>query len=99
MTAFGRIAAALLIAPFRFYRTVLSPLKPPSCRFLPTCSAYAIEAIERHGAWRGGALALRRIARCHPITALGGGSGFDPVPPARGGCGCAEQTEGDRDAR
>jgi len=50
--------------------------KPSPCRFVPTCSAYAAEAVERHGAWRGGGLALRRIARCHPW----GGHGFDPVP-------------------
>ena len=60
-----------------FYQKVISPLTPPSCRFQPTCSAYAIEAIETHGALRGGWLAARRIARCHPW----GGHGFDPVPP------------------
>ena len=60
-----------------FYQKVISPLTPPSCRFQPTCSAYAIEAIETHGALRGGWLAVRRIARCHPW----GGHGFDPVPP------------------
>ena len=60
-----------------FYQKVISPLTPPSCRFQPTCSAYAIEAIETHGALRGGWLAVRRLARCHPW----GGHGFDPVPP------------------
>ena len=60
-----------------FYQKVISPLTPPSCRFQPTCSAYAIEAIKTHGALRGGWLAVRRIARCHPW----GGHGFDPVPP------------------
>ena len=60
-----------------FYQKVISPLTPPSCRFQPTCSAYAIEAIETHGALRGGWLAARRLARCHPW----GGYGFDPVPP------------------
>ena len=60
-----------------FYQKVISPLTPPSCRFQPTCSAYAIEAIETHGVLRGGWLAVRRIARCHPW----GGHGFDPVPP------------------
>jgi putative membrane protein insertion efficiency factor len=51
-----------------------------NCRFQPTCSAYALEALEKHGAIRGSWLALRRILRCHP----GGGSGYDPVPPGRG---------------
>ncbi|MDE2133154.1 MAG: membrane protein insertion efficiency factor YidD [Alphaproteobacteria bacterium] len=54
---------------------------PPSCRFTPTCSQYAIEAIEKHGALKGMALAIRRLARCHPITWLGGSHGYDPVPP------------------
>ncbi|HJA78628.1 membrane protein insertion efficiency factor YidD [uncultured Desulfovibrio sp.] len=67
----------LLILPIRLYQLCISPLLPPSCRFVPTCSAYAIEAISRHGALRGGWLTLRRLARCHPW----GGSGYDPVPP------------------
>jgi uncharacterized protein len=75
------IAVAVLTAPIRVYRRFLSPLFPPACRFEPTCSRYAIEAIETHGAWRGLGLAIRRLARCHPITWLGGSSGFDPVPP------------------
>jgi hypothetical protein len=74
-------AAAALIAPIRFYRAFISPLFPPSCRFQPTCSQYAIEAIRTHGPLKGLALAARRLARCHPITWLGGSSGFDPVPP------------------
>ena len=85
MTAMTRrlrgAAAAALIAPIRFYRIFISPLFPPACRFQPTCSQYAIEAIQTHGAFKGFALALRRLARCHPITWLGGSSGFDPVPP------------------
>ncbi len=60
----------------RFYQRVLSPLKPASCRFSPTCSTYAIEALQRHGALRGGWLATRRLCRCHPW----GGHGYDPVP-------------------
>jgi len=75
-----RMAVACLAAPIRFYRRFLSPLIPPSCRYHPTCSAYALEAIETHGPVRGLVLALRRLARCHPITFLGGGSGVDPVP-------------------
>lgn len=60
----------------RFYRRAVSPLLPPACRFTPSCSEYAETAIERHGVWRGGWLALRRLARCHPF----GGQGYDPVP-------------------
>ena len=58
------------------YRLLLSPLLPPACRFAPTCSAYALEALKRHGPIRGSWLAARRIARCHPW----GGHGYDPVP-------------------
>ena len=66
----------LLLALIRGYRYLLSPWWGSACRFTPTCSTYAIEAIERHGAVHGGWLALRRIARCHPWCA----GGFDPVP-------------------
>ncbi|MFL6624092.1 MAG: membrane protein insertion efficiency factor YidD [Sulfurifustaceae bacterium] len=66
----------LLIGVIKGYRYAISPLTGPRCRFHPTCSAYALEAIERHGAWRGGRLALLRIARCHPFHP----GGFDPVP-------------------
>lgn len=66
----------LLIGVVRTYQMVLSPLLPASCRYYPTCSAYAAEALQRHGALRGGWLAARRIARCHPFRP----GGFDPVP-------------------
>ncbi|XQP83486.1 MAG: membrane protein insertion efficiency factor YidD [Candidatus Pollutiaquabacter aromativorans] len=66
----------LFIAIIRFYQGALSPLLRPSCRFTPTCSQYGIEAIKKHGAFRGGWLTLKRIARCHPW----GGHGHDPVP-------------------
>ncbi|RYU76757.1 membrane protein insertion efficiency factor YidD [Hymenobacter persicinus] len=58
------------------YQKLISPLTPPSCRFQPTCSAYAAQAVQKYGPWRGGWLALRRISRCHPW----GGHGYDPVP-------------------
>ena len=76
-----RAAAIVLIVPIRFYRLFVSPMLPPSCRFTPTCSQYALEAIEKHGPLKGLALAVRRLARCHPITWLGGSQGYDPVPP------------------
>jgi putative membrane protein insertion efficiency factor len=61
------------------YRRAVSPLLPPRCRFAPTCSAYALEALEVHGAARGSWLAVRRVARCHPFHP----GGHDPVPPSR----------------
>ena len=63
----------------RAYKLTLSPLIGRQCRFLPTCSEYAAEALIRHGPWRGGVLAARRLCRCHPL----GGSGYDPPPPPR----------------
>lgn len=66
----------LFILPIRFYQLCISPMLPAACRFQPTCSAYAVEAIMKHGVIRGSWLALRRILRCHPW----GGSGYDPVP-------------------
>ena len=68
----------VLLALLAFYKRVVSPLLPAACRFQPTCSAYASEAVRRHGAWRGARLALGRLLRCRP----GGGGGEDPVPPA-----------------
>ncbi len=70
------MVARVLIGLVRFYRRWISPALPPACRFVPTCSAYAEEALSRHGAARGSWLALRRLLRCHPF----GGSGYDPVP-------------------
>lgn len=69
------MARAIQVA-IRFYRRFISPLKGPTCRFVPTCSAYALEAVERHGAWRGAWLAVRRVLRCHPLHP----GGYDPVP-------------------
>lgn len=73
------LLAQLLILPIRLYQRYISPLTPPACRYTPTCSQYAVEAIQLHGPLRGSWLALRRILRCHPW----GGSGYDPVPPRR----------------
>lgn len=67
---------ALLIGLIRLYQRLLSPLLGPRCRFHPTCSAYAVQSLERHGVVRGSVLAARRIARCHPLNE----GGFDPVP-------------------
>ena len=70
---------AVLLFLIRFYRRHISPHTPPSCRYIPTCSAYAQEAIEKYGAWKGGWLALKRISRCHPFH-RGEHDYFDPVP-------------------
>jgi putative membrane protein insertion efficiency factor len=71
------LAQRLLILPIRFYKRCISPLYPPCCRFYPSCSTNAIEAIEVHGPIKGLWLGFRRILRCHP----GNPGGFDPVPP------------------
>jgi putative membrane protein insertion efficiency factor len=72
----ARVPQFLLILGVRLYQAALSPLLGGSCRYFPSCSAYAIEALERHGAMRGSWLAIRRIARCHPFRP----GGYDPVP-------------------
>jgi uncharacterized protein len=72
----GGPVGLLLRGMIRAYQLLMSPVMPPSCRYLPTCSEYAAEAILRHGAARGAWLALKRLLRCHPW----GGSGYDPVP-------------------
>ncbi|MDO4707704.1 MAG: membrane protein insertion efficiency factor YidD [Porphyromonadaceae bacterium] len=71
-----RMLTLALLIPIYFYRAVISPITPPSCRFTPTCSSYAIDALKRHGPLRGLWLTIRRISRCHPW----GGQGHDPVP-------------------
>ena len=68
--------SAVLLFPIYFYQKCISPFTPPSCRFTPTWSQYAVEAIKKHGPFKGLYLAVRRILRCHPW----GGSGYDPVP-------------------
>lgn len=69
----------VLLSLIRFYRKHISSHLPPMCRYYPTCSCYAIEAIETHGALRGGLLALWRVLRCNPLS----NGGYDPVPPKR----------------
>jgi putative membrane protein insertion efficiency factor len=71
--------AVVLALPLRLYRLVVSPLLGQRCRFAPTCSRYALDALEQHGAIRGSWLAVRRVGRCHPWHP----GGHDPVPPAR----------------
>ena len=68
--------APVLTALVRFYQRSISPLYPRRCNYFPTCSQYALEALEKYGAWKGGLLALRRLLRCHPFHR----GGFDPVP-------------------
>ena len=71
---------ALLLWMIHFYRREISPLRPPCCRFIPTCSTYALEAVEVHGALKGGILAVWRVLRCHPFHREKSFI-YDPVPP------------------
>lgn len=73
------LPASVLLGLLWVYQRVVSPLTPPTCRFYPSCSGYAVLAVRRHGALRGGWLAVRRVARCHPWNP----GGVDDVPPAR----------------
>jgi hypothetical protein len=74
--ALYKILALPFIALIKFYQWVLSPLLGPKCRYTPTCSQYAVEALKKYGVWKGLWLAVKRISRCHPW----GGHGYDPVP-------------------
>lgn len=73
---FKKIIGTIFILIIRFYQICISPILPASCRYTPTCSHYGLEAIKKHGPFKGGYLAIRRILSCHPW----GGSGHDPVP-------------------
>ena len=75
----GRIVKTFVLAAIRFYQAALSPMNPWGCKYWPSCSHYALEAIERHGLRHGVALALRRLLRCHPFVF----GGYDPVPESR----------------
>ena len=79
LKAIKHLLTWILLLPVYFYRSVISPLTPPSCRYTPTCSQYTIEALKRHGPFRGSYLSARRILSCNPW----GGSGYDPVPEAK----------------
>lgn len=81
LSAAARLLAAMIVG----YQRFVSPLLGPRCRFYPSCSAYALEAVRVHGAVRGSWLAARRLSRCHPFHR----GGLDPVPPARSGAGAA----------
>ena len=69
----------ILLVLIRFYRNYISPMRPPCCRFIPTCSQYALEAVEKYGAFKGGWLAVRRLMRCHPFHRQTSVE-YDPVP-------------------
>lgn len=75
----SRIGESALLLLIRVYQVTLSPFLGGHCRYKPTCSMYALEAIQEHGPWRGGILALKRLLRCHPFVK----GGYDPVPPRR----------------
>jgi hypothetical protein len=71
-----KILSKIMIGGIRFYQYAISPYLPPSCRYTPSCSAYGIEALKKHGPFKGGWLTIKRVASCNPW----GGSGYDPVP-------------------
>ncbi len=88
MTSIPRLLVALVLLPVRFYRKVLSPMKrTPTCKFLPTCSEYAVEAVQKRGIVVGTTLAVWRVLRCNPF----GKGGYDPVPPHAHENPCQEQ--------
>jgi putative membrane protein insertion efficiency factor len=79
----SNVAKLVTLQMLRAYKWAISPLLPPACRFVPTCSEYAMEAVERNGALRGGWMAFTRILRCHPLAH----AGYDPVVKRAVGCG------------
>jgi uncharacterized protein len=74
-----KILSNILISIIKFYQMIISPYLTPSCRYLPTCSEYAIESLRTYGLIKGVAKSIKRVFSCHPIKILGGGEGFDPV--------------------
>lgn len=93
----GRVLRGVLIGVVRFYQYVISPVIGPRCRFWPTCSHYAIDAIRFHGAWKGSLMALKRLGRCHPFHP----GGVDPVPPGpfEKSCHCRDEADSGADTR
>ncbi len=79
MSAGGKRGRRILTVPIRFYRRFISPMLPPSCIYTPTCSEYAIQAIEKYGAWKGLLMAVKRVLKCHPWHR----GGYDPVPEVK----------------
>jgi putative membrane protein insertion efficiency factor len=79
MTRLNQFAQRVVVLMLRGYKWAISPLFPPACRFVPTCSEYAMEAVERYGAWRGAGMAAGRLLRCHPLAR----GGYDPVEGLR----------------
>jgi putative membrane protein insertion efficiency factor len=86
--AAAKLPSRLVVLLLRLYRLVISPLYGPTCRFYPTCSEYALIAVERHGVLRGGWLSVRRLVRCHPWNP----GGVDPVPPLEGSAAVSESS-------
>ena len=84
----------IVLIPIYLYKYTISPLLGANCRYAPSCSSYAIEAIQLHGAWKGGYFAARRIVRCHPF----GGSGYDPVPKRGVVAMCHDECSGKDDS-
>ena len=74
-----KVIVGIMLLPVRFYQFCISPMLPARCRYTPTCSQYAVEALQIHGPFKGSWLAIKRICRCHPW----GGHGYDPVPPKK----------------
>lgn len=83
MNGLNKLLTQILLIPVYFYRAVISPILPPSCRYTPTCSQYTIEALKKHGPFKGLYLSAKRILSCNPW----GGSGYDPVPEPKSGKG------------
>ncbi len=89
LRAIARVISRIMLGFIRFYQIGISPFLPPTCRFTPTCSHYAYDAIRLHGPAKGGWLAVRRVARCHPFNP----GGYDPVPPPVDGRGVSGDGE------